>query len=78
MTEILTIMRFEEREMLMPIGLAAIEEDEMGNPVLVLRLSFTDRKLFVPLWDLLVLWGIDKRTVARYLRRWAAVRARRA
>ncbi len=33
-----------------------------------LRLSLLDRRVFLPLWDLLVLAGIDPKVVGRYLR----------
>src|SRR5579872_1786377 len=72
--EILTLMRFDEHEMLLPVGLASIEEDDLRQQRLVLRLAFLDRPFFLPLWDLLVLASIDPRVVSRYLRRRASRR----
>ena len=62
-------MRFDERELLMPVGVAGIEEDDLGRQMVVLRLSFVDRRMFLPVWDVLALAGIDPRVVSRYLRR---------
>jgi hypothetical protein len=67
-------MRFDERELVLPVGVASVELGESGQQVMVLRLCFTDRRLFLTMWDLLVLAGIDPRVVSRYLRRRAFLR----
>lgn len=74
--EILTLMRFDEREVLLPVGLASIDEEDPGRPLMKLQLSCLDQRLFLPLWDLLALVGVDPHVISRYLRRRAARRAR--
>ena len=70
--EVLTLLRFDERETILPVGVARVETDEVGRQMIVMRLSLLDRRVFMPLWDVLVLAGIDPKVVGRYLRRRAA------
>ena len=47
--------------MVLPVGVANLEQDAMGRQVLMIRLALLDRRIYLPLWDLLVLAGIDPR-----------------
>jgi hypothetical protein len=61
--EVLTRMRFEEQEVIMPVGVASLETDELGRQVVAIRLALGGL-MFLPLWDLLTLAGQDPRGVA--------------